>query len=91
MSDVKNPVSSTYSFSQYALGVTTVLINKSTYALVGYSDGGILIVNITSPNNVHTVHNIQQGSEYPKIQRVYAITAITIGESVYQYGDCRIL
>ena len=83
ISDIKNPVSSTHSFSQTALGVTTVLINKSTYALVGYYDGGILIVNITSPNNVHTVHNIQQGSEYPKIQRVFAIAAITIGESVY--------
>ena len=72
----------------YEFTVETVLINNSAYALVGYSNGGILILNITSPNNVGIVHNIEDhfrntNSEYTKLHEVYAVAAITIEESVY--------
>ena len=59
----------------YEFTVETVLINNSAYALVGYYNGGILILNITSPNNVGIVHNIEDhfrntNSEYTKLHEV---------------------
>ena len=84
ISNVKNPnsLSSPNLNGIQPRNVETVLINNSAYALLGYY-GGILIVNITSPNDVGIVHNIQQSNGYAKLERVFGITAITIEESVY--------
>ena len=101
ISNVKNPnslSSPNLGSSIYERAVETVLINNSAYALVGYQNGGILILNITSPNNVNIVHNIEDhvrntNSEYTKLHDVHAVAAITIEESVYalatngKFGD----
>ena len=84
ISNVKNPnsLSSPNLNSIEPLTLETVFINNSAYALLGYT-GGILIVNINSPNNVNIVYNIQQSNGYAKLGQVYAVAAITIEESVY--------
>ena len=91
ISNVKNPnslSSPNLGSNIYEFTVETVLINNSAYALVGYQNGGIFILNITSPNNVNIVHNIEDhfrntNSEYTKLHEVYAVATITIEESVY--------
>ena len=83
ISDIANPdFFPTHNLGRYAYGLTTVFVNQSAYALVGHASG-ILIVNITSPNNAGIVHNIEKNNGYAKLNDVYGLAAITIGESVY--------
>ena len=89
INDVENPVSSFFPVLKTSSNadpqvVETVLINETTYALVGAYAGGIYVMNITSPNNITLLHYIEDSGDFEKLSRIYAdLVTFTVEESVY--------
>ena len=68
-----------------ALGITTIKIKSSIYALVAsYNDDGVQIIDITDPYNPASVSNITDGKGgYDELNGAFRITAVTIGLSTF--------
>ena len=92
--DISNPASptakasvtdgSTYTELDGARGITTVVINGITYALVAsYHDDGVQIIDISNPASLSAVADITDGSTYPELDGARAITTVVINGSTY--------
>ena len=66
-----------------ASGITTVLINDTSYALVtSQVDDGVQIIDITDPANPDPIVAITNGAEY-LLDRPSRITTVTVGTITY--------
>ncbi len=67
-----------------AVGITTVKIGASTYALVAsLSDDGIQIINITNPASPTAASSITDGRIFDTLDTSYDITTFQIDSSIY--------
>ena len=68
-----------------AIGITTVKIGSSTYALVAsYYDNGIQIINITNPATPTVASSITDGvGGFDELDGAFGITTVKIGQSTY--------
>ena len=75
---------STFDELDGAIGITTVTIGSSTYALVAsFFDDGVQIINITNPATPTAVSSITDGSTFDELDGVNDITTVKIGQSTY--------
>ncbi len=68
-----------------AIGITTVKIGSSTYALVAsYYDNGIQIIDITNPASPTVASSITDGvGGFDELDGAFGITTVKIGSSTY--------
>jgi len=73
-----------------ALGITTVTLGDSTYALVtAYYDDGVQIIDITDPANPLAVASIKDGDSdsdsgvFDTLDGAESITTVTLGDNTY--------
>ena len=66
-------------------GITTVVIDNTTYALVASSsDDGVQIMDITDPENPTATAVAQDGQGgFTELDGAYSVTTVVIGESTY--------
>ena len=75
---------STFDELDGAIGITTVQINSSTYALVASAtDDGVQIINISNPATPTAVSSVTDGNTFDELDRASAITTVQIGASTY--------
>ena len=66
-----------------ATGITTILINDDTFALVtSLDDNGVQIINITNPAMPTPVVAISDGGDYT-LDSAFGITTVTIGDNTF--------
>ena len=74
-----------------AIGITTVQIGSSIYALVAsQTDDGIQIINITNPATPTAVSSITDGDTFDGLDGAIGITTVTIGTSTYALVTSRL-
>ena len=81
----------TFDELNHPLGITTVQIDSSTYALVvsGFSSGRVQIIDISDPSSPTAVSSVTDdsvdgnGNIFDTLSGGRAITTVTIGESLY--------
>ena len=68
-----------------AIGITTVKIGQSTYALVAsYYDNGVQIIDITNPATPTVASSITDGvNGFDELYGAFGITTVKIGQSTY--------
>ena len=67
-----------------ALGIATVVIGGSTYALVaGYDDNGVQIIDITTPSSPTAVAAITDGATFTELAGAWSIKTVVIGAITY--------
>ncbi len=68
-----------------AYGITTVVIDGRTYALVAsFNDDGVQIIDISDPASPLPVSSVANGiDDYDQLNGAYGITTTTIGTSTY--------
>ena len=66
-------------------GITTVVIDNTTYALVASrNDDGVQIINITDPENPTATAAVTDGQGgFTELDGAWSITTVVIGESTY--------
>ena len=65
-------------------GIATLTTGSSTYALVASHDGGVQIINITTPSSPAPVTNVRDGSGgFEALSRARGITTVTLDSSTY--------
>ena len=66
------------------LGVTTVRIGSSTYALVAsFFDSGVQIIDISNPATPTFASSVTDGDVFTKLKRATGITTVKVGSSTY--------
>ena len=67
-----------------AYGITTVVIDGKTYALVASSlDDGVQIMNISNPADPTAIASVTDGDDFDELDGAYAITTVVIGGKTY--------
>jgi hypothetical protein len=67
-----------------AWGITTVVIEEKTYALVASLwDNGVQIIDISNPAAPSAVASVTDGTDYPVLNGAWDITTVVIGTKTY--------
>lgn len=67
-----------------AYGITTVVIDGKTYALVASSlDDGVQIMNISNPADPTATASVTDGDDFDELKGAHGITTVVIGGKTY--------